>query len=190
MAVPIAVEVNRKREVGGGAILVDVFGQQQRIGAQIDEFLARNDCGDDFGHFLVNEWLTAGNGHDGRAAFVNGIECVRDTHPLLQDLLWIVDLAAAGAGEVALEKRLQHEDQRIAFLAAQLTAGKIPPDAVHLKKWNTHALFYQYRAAAARPMKLMPISAHIAMITMDAALFIEVPARPCGGPAICGSIRA
>src|SRR3546814_16935743 len=37
----------------------------------------------------------------------------------VQDLVGIVDLAAAWAGEVAAEQRLEHEHQRIAAVAAE-----------------------------------------------------------------------
>ena len=35
--------------------------------------------------------------------------------PLVQDLVGIIDLAAAGAGEVAAEQRLEHQHERIAL---------------------------------------------------------------------------
>ena len=109
------------------------LASRMRVGAQIDEFLARDDAGDDLRHFLVNQRLAAGNGDDGRAAFVDRAQCVLDAHSLLQDLLRIVDLAAAGTGEIALEQRFQHEHQGIALVAAQLAAGDIARDLVHLK---------------------------------------------------------
>ncbi len=101
------------------------FGEQDRVGAQVDELLARHDAGDDLRHLLVDERLAARDGHHRRAAFIDRLQRVLDAHPLLQDLLRIVDLAAAGAGQIALEQRLQHQHQRIALVTAQLAAGDV-----------------------------------------------------------------
>ena len=60
------------------------------------------------------------------------LERVFDADPLLQDFLRVVDFPAAGAGEIALEQRLQHEHQRIALVAAQLAPGEIFRDPIHL----------------------------------------------------------
>jgi len=87
MTLPIAVQMNRESEVGRRPIFVDMPGEQNRVGAEIDELLARHDAGDDLRHFLVNERLSARNGHDGCAAFVDGAHGVFDTDPLLQDFL-------------------------------------------------------------------------------------------------------
>src|SRR5579885_1321554 len=84
----------------------------------------------------------------------NGAQRILHRQPLLQDLLRIVDLAAAGAGEIALEQRLQHEHQRVALLAAQLLAHDVAGHAVLLNQWNTQnpaPVSYAGRGAARRP---------------------------------------
>ncbi len=129
----IAVQVDREGQVGRGLVFVDVLGEQNRVRAQVDEFLARHDAGDDLRHLLVDQGFAAGNGHDGRAALVHRLQGVLDADPLLQDLLRIVDFAAAGAGEIALEQGFQHQHERIALVAAQLAAGDIARDLVHLQ---------------------------------------------------------
>jgi len=48
-------------------------------------------------------------------------------HALVQDLIGIIDLAAAGAGQVAAEQRLQHQHQRV-LLARQLLLHHIGAD--------------------------------------------------------------
>ena len=125
------------------SVFIDVPRQQDRIGAQIDELLARDDAGDNLRHFLVNQRLSAGNGDDGRAAFIDRAQCVFHADPFLQDFLGIVDFPAAGTGEIALKQGLQHEHQRIALVAAKLAPGDITGDLVHLKQWNGHALSYR-----------------------------------------------
>ena len=62
---PIAVQVDREGEVGGGLVFIDVLGEQDGVGAQIHELLARHDARDDLRHFLVDQRFAARNGHDG-----------------------------------------------------------------------------------------------------------------------------
>src|SRR5207249_3182429 len=63
-----------------------------------------------------------------------------DAQALLQDLLRIIDLAAARAGEIALEERLEHQHQRIPLLAPELARGDVATDTVHLHQRDTQAL--------------------------------------------------
>src|SRR6202789_4420221 len=146
VALPIAVQMNRERKVRGGLVLIDVLGEQNRVRAEIDELLARDDAGDDLRHFLVDERFTARNGYDGRAALVDRAHRILDADPLLKDFLRVIDLAAAGAGEIALEQRFQHEHEWIALVAAQLAPRDIAGDLVHLQEWNGHELSYRARA--------------------------------------------
>src|SRR6202034_1123819 len=99
----IAVEVDGKGQVGRRPVLIDVTGEQQRVGAQVNELLACYDPGDDRRRLARNQRLAAGNRHDRGPALVHGVESVGDADALLQNFLRIIDLAAAGAGEVALE---------------------------------------------------------------------------------------
>ena len=87
---------------------------------------------DDLLDLAVQQRLAAGDRHHRRAAFVHRLEAFRDREPLVQDLVGIVDLAAAGAGEVAAEQRLQHEHERIALDAHEALLGHIGADADHL----------------------------------------------------------
>jgi hypothetical protein len=133
VALAVAIQVDGEGQVWRGLILVDVLREQYRVGAEVDEFLALHDAGDDLRHLLVNQGFAARNGDDGRAAFVHGLERILDTHPLLQDLLRIVDLAAAGAGQVALEQRLEHEHQGVSLVAPELAPGEVFCDPIHLQ---------------------------------------------------------
>ena len=127
------------------------FGQQDGVRAQIDELLARHDAGDDLRHLLVDQRLAAGDRDHRRAALIHRAQRVRDAHPLLQDLLRIIDLAAAGAGQIALEQRLQHQHQRITLLAAQFAAGDVAADTIRLNQRNTPKLLTPYLRARHAP---------------------------------------
>src|ERR1700730_9888013 len=133
MTLAAAVEVNRERQVRRRCVFVDVLGQQNCVGAQVDEFLARDDASDDLRHLLVDQRLTTRDGHHRCATFIHCMQRVFDAHPLLQRFLRIVDLAATGAREVALEQRLQHQYQRKALVAAQLLTGDVSPNFICLE---------------------------------------------------------
>ena len=92
----------------------------------------------DLRQLLVDQRLAAGDRHDRRAAFLGGVERVLDRDALVQDLVRIVDLAAAGACEIAAEQRLQHQHERIAFAARQMLADDVAADLGDLPYRNSH----------------------------------------------------
>ncbi len=51
----------------------------------------------------------------------------------------MLNLAAAGAGQIAAKQRLEHQHQRIALHAAQLLAQHVGGDGPHLREGNGHA---------------------------------------------------
>src|SRR5690348_7447624 len=148
----VAVEMDRPDEERIRLEAVDLLLEQQRVGAQIDELLA---CDDAFGDLLdlaVEQGLAAGDRDHRRAAFVDRLEALFDRQALVQDLVGIIDLAAAGAGEVAAEQRLEHENQRITLDAGQALFHHVGADADHLIERNGHgfdlpSLFYRVRSA-------------------------------------------
>ena len=91
---------------------------------------------DDFRQLLVQQRFAAGDRHDRRTAFVDRVQGVFDRHVLVQDRIGIVDLAAAGASEVAPEQRLKHQHQRVALAAGQTLANDVATDIQFLKKGN------------------------------------------------------
>ncbi|MNT18286.1 hypothetical protein D3C72_1534770 [compost metagenome] len=136
MHLAVAVEVDRPHEVRARLVLVDLLLQQQRVGAQVDKALAGDDAAHDLGHVLVQQRLAAGDGHHGRAALVHGLQAFRHGQALVQDGVRIVDLAAAGAGEVAAEQGFQHQGERIALLPGEVLASNIGANAGDLQKRN------------------------------------------------------
>src|SRR5262249_56135826 len=76
------------------------------------------------------QWRGAGWGHGGEGAV--------GAHGLAQDLGRVLDLPATGAGQVAAEQRLEHEDERIAPPAAQLLPDHVGADRPHLRQRNAH----------------------------------------------------
>ena len=116
-----------------------LFLEQQCVRAQRQELLTRDDAGDDLADLLMDERLAAGNRHHRSATFVDGVEAFLHAQSLVENRRGIVDLAAAGAGEVATEKRLQHQHERIALYAAQLLLENVGTDFQFLVKRNAHS---------------------------------------------------
>src|SRR5262249_5145413 len=132
---------------------IELLLEQQSVRAEIDELLARDDALDDLRHLLVNERLAARNRHDRSAALVHRLERVLDGHALAQDLVRIVALAAARAGEIALEQRLEHQHERIALIALELLLEDVARDAVGLNQRNTHRLSRLLSYRVSRPCR-------------------------------------
>src|SRR5208282_3447432 len=128
------VEMDGEGEVGRGLEEVELLLQEERVGAEVDELLARDDALDDLVDLLVEQRLAAGNRHYRRAAFVDRLQAFRDREALVEDLIGIVDLAAADAGEVAAEQRLEHEHERIARVALEALLEHKRADARHLEE--------------------------------------------------------
>src|SRR5918995_2156493 len=112
--------------------------EQQRVGAKRDEFLARDNPFYDLANFLVNERLAARDGDHRSSAFIDRLEAISDRQALVEDLVGIIDLAAAVASKVAAEQRLQHQHQRIALTAHQPLLEQIGADAYFFEERNNH----------------------------------------------------
>src|SRR5690606_33818118 len=139
VALAVAVEMDRPREIRRRLVLVDLFLEQQRVRAEIDEFLPRDDASNDLGHLLVDQRLAARDRDDGRAALVDRAKRILDAHALFQNIRRIIDFSAAGASEIALEERLEHQHERIALIALELLLEDVARYPVLLYEWNAHA---------------------------------------------------
>ena len=135
----VAVEMHGPDEEWTGLVLVHLLFHQQRIGAEIDELAARDDALDDLRQLAMQKRLAAGNRHDRGAAFIDGMQGIRHGDSLIEDFVGIIDLAAAGAGEIAAKERLEHQHKRIALAPGQMLANHVGPDKSLLPQWNTHA---------------------------------------------------
>jgi hypothetical protein len=87
---------------------------------------------DDLRHVLVDQRFATGQRDHGGAAFIDGAQRVLDAHAGFEDVFGLIDLPAAGAGQVALEQRFQHQNQRIALHAAQLAPGDVASHPIGL----------------------------------------------------------
>ena len=128
----LAVHVNAERQILAGLEQIQLFLQQQRVRAQIDVFLARDQALDDLVDLRVHQRFAAGDGNHRRAAFVDGFEAFFRAQFLLQNMGGILNLAAAGARQIAAEKRLKHQHKRIALAPRNLLLQHVRGDRPHL----------------------------------------------------------
>ena len=128
----LAIHVYGEGQVFAGRELVQLFFEQQRVGAQVDVFLARDQAVHDFGDLGMHQRLAAGDADHGRAAFFDGAEAFLGGELLLQNMGGILNFAAASAGEITAEQRLQHQDERIVLAALQPLADDVGGRRPHL----------------------------------------------------------
>ena len=102
-------EVARRLEGALGQTLPE----QEGVGAEIDKLFSLDQPLHQLADEGIHQRLAAGDADHGRAALVRGRQALLDGEVFLQDLRGVLDLAAAGAGEVASHQRLQHHHQGI-----------------------------------------------------------------------------
>jgi hypothetical protein len=134
------VQMDGEEQVRRWLEQVQLLFQKQRIGAQRHILLARHEAFDDLTDFLVDQRLATGDCHDRSAALVDSVETLLRGQALVEDRLGIVDLAAAGTGEVALEQRLEHQHQRVTLVALELLLHHVGANAHLLHEGNSHDL--------------------------------------------------
>ena len=93
---------------------------------------------DDLADLLVDQRLAARDRHHGGAAFVDRFETFGDRHAPVEDGVGIIDLAAARAGEIAAEQRLQHQHERIALAPEDALLEQIGAEAHLLEERYRH----------------------------------------------------
>src|SRR5690348_3016783 len=72
----LSIEVNAEGQVLRRLEEVDLLFEEQRVGAEIDVFLALDEAFDDFLDLRMEQWLATGNRHHWRAAFVHRFEAL------------------------------------------------------------------------------------------------------------------
>src|SRR5581483_10419695 len=107
----------------------------------------------DFLDALVDEWLATADRDDRGGALEAGVEALLDRQPRAVRLV-LPDLPAADAGDVAGERRLEHEHERIALTLA-LLRGDVLADRDRRLERELHALSLSLSRPRARSGKLM-----------------------------------
>ena len=138
MLLPEPVHVDAERQILGRSVIVQLTLQQDGVGAEIDVLLPLDQPLHDERHFRVDERLPARDAHDRRAALFRRRPALLRRQALVQDMIGILNLPAAGARKVAAKQGLQHEDERVPLDPLELPGEHVRCDGEHLRDRNCH----------------------------------------------------
>src|ERR1051325_3992491 len=97
-----------------------------------------NQASYDFGHFFVNQWFAASDRNNRSTTFFDRCNAFRRTHPPIENVFRIIDLAASGAGEITPEERLEHQHERIPLDTAETLVQDVSENSEALTQRNAH----------------------------------------------------
>src|SRR5207237_6389468 len=127
-------------EVLVGPELVQLALEQQGVGAEIDEAATLDEAPGDGADPGVEQRFAACDADDGRAALVGSAQAVLHREIPLQDRDGVLDLSAAGAGEIAAEEGFQHEHERILLAPRKPLLEDVLRHRRHLRCRDRHSL--------------------------------------------------
>ena len=132
------VHVHAEGQVLRGREQVELFLEEDGIRAEIDVLLALHQLGHEPVDLGIHQRLAARDAHHRGTALLDGLDALLHGEVLLEHLGGVLDLAAARAGEVAPEERLEHEDERIPLSSSELLLDHVGSDREHLRHRNAH----------------------------------------------------
>src|SRR5439155_12763448 len=109
----------------------------ERVRAELDVLLHLEHSRDDVLDPLVHERLAAADRDDWSRALNAGVHALLHREPRLVRLV-LADLPAADAGDIAGQRRLEHQDER-KTRAGALLLGDIAADLDRRTQWKFHA---------------------------------------------------
>jgi len=133
-----AIEVDGEGEVFGGLVLVEVFFEEECVGAEVDIFFLFDEFFYDEVHFGMEHGFAAEYGDDWCATFFDCFHALVEGEFLFEYVCGVLDFAASGAGEIAAEDGFEHEDEWVVFSSFESLFYDIGCDGVHLADWYTH----------------------------------------------------
>ena len=132
MVLALAVYMDGEGKIFAGLKQVQLFLEQQRVGAHVNVLFTFNQSGNNFVNAGVHKRLAARDGYYRCAAFLHGLEAFFRRKLLFEDVGRVLDLATTCAGKVAAEQRLQHEDERIALASCEFLLYDVARYSPHL----------------------------------------------------------
>ena len=99
----LAVQMDRERQEFRRCEPVEMFFEQQRVRTEIDVFFALDQLNDDLINLLVDQRFATGDRNHRGTAFFCGTDRVFNRNSFVQDSARVIDLAAAGTGEITTE---------------------------------------------------------------------------------------
>jgi hypothetical protein len=131
-----AVHVHGEREVLGGLEKVELTLEEQGVRAKINILFALHEAGHDLVDFIMDQRFATRDADHRCAAFLHRVEALLGCQAFVENVGGILDLTATGAGEIAAEKRLQHEDERITLAALELLGDDVGSNCPRLRDRN------------------------------------------------------
>ena len=113
-------------------------------------------------HLGMHERLAAGDRDHRRARLLDRVERLLHRHPLLEDLLRVLDLPAERAREIALEERLELDEQRELVVPLDALLREVARDGDALAERDAHA------RDLARKLELHGLARRHALLDLDA----------------------
>src|SRR5204862_7648450 len=132
---------------------VEELLQAERVGAEVDVLPQVEEAGDDVLDALVDERLATADGDDRRRALHPGVDALLHRQPRAVRFV-LADLPAADARDVARERRLEHEHERVA-LAFALLRSDVATDLDGGAQRKLHRVSLSRRRPSARTGKVM-----------------------------------
>jgi hypothetical protein len=130
--------VDAEGEKFGGLKKIQFALEEKGVRTEVDVLFPGDEALDDLVDLGMDERFATGDGDHGGAALVGGGPALFGGEALAEDVVGILDFAATGAGKVATEERLEHEDERVAFVAAQFLPENVGSDGPSLADGNWH----------------------------------------------------
>jgi hypothetical protein len=130
--------VDAEGEEFGGLKEVELAFEEEGVGAEVDIFFAGDEAFDDLVDLRVDQGFATGNGDHGGATLIGGGPALFRGEALAENVVGILDFAATGAGKVATEERLEHEDERIVFVPTEFLSENVGGNGPCLADGNWH----------------------------------------------------
>jgi hypothetical protein len=125
-------------EIFAGLEEVDLFFQEQGVGAEIDVFFPGDEAGDDLFDLRVEQGLAPGDADHGGLAFLDGLEALLGGEIFLENVGGVLDFSAASACKIAAKEGFQHKNEGVSFFAGEFLPQHVGCDGPHLRDWNSH----------------------------------------------------
>ena len=132
------VHVNAEGEVFGRFEEIDFSLEKKGVRAEINVFFACDEAFDDLVDFRMDQWFATGDRDHGGSALIGGGPALFGGQPFIENVVRVLDFATARTGEVATEEGLEHEDERVSFVAAQFLPENIGSDRPSLTDRDWH----------------------------------------------------
>jgi len=132
------VHVNAEGEVFGRFEEIDFPLEEEGVRAEVNVFFACDKALDDLVDFRMDQRFATGDRDHGGSAFLGGGPTLLGGQPFIENVIRVLDLAAARTSEIATEEGLEHEDEWVSLVAAQFLPENIRGDRPSLADRDWH----------------------------------------------------